>query len=227
MKSGWKTEIPQLAILVAMFCWAAFSWTTGPSRMPVHWGIDGQPDRWGGRFEGVLLLPLIGLALYLLLRFVPLLDPGRANYLQFSGAWIVLRTTILAFFGLLYVVMQATARGHAVPMDRVMPAGIGVLFVVIGGVLGKVRPNWFVGVRTPWTLSSKASWVRTHRLAGWLFVAAGLLTLVGGLVCPARWALGILLGSAILAGLVSTVYSWWVWKNDPDKLPPSGTTPAE
>jgi len=103
---------------------------------------------------------------------------------------------------------------------------MGGLFIVIGGVMGKIRPNWFVGVRTPWTLSSKVSWSRTHRLGGWLFIFVGLATMMAGFV-HARVALWILIGGLIGSTVWTVVYSYVSWRRDPEKIPPTNTLPAD
>ena len=97
---------------------------------------------------------VVALAVYGLFLLAPRLDPGRANYPRFRGAFLVLRVAILAVLALLHGAIIASALGRSVPMDRIVAPGMGVLFAVIGLMLGKVRPNWFVGIRTPWTLSS-------------------------------------------------------------------------
>jgi uncharacterized membrane protein len=93
---------------------------------------------------------------------------------------------------------------------------LGVLFSVLGSVLGKVRPNWFVGIRTPWTLSSTRSWDKTHRLGGRLFLACGIATLVCGLVRPAS-GVSVMLGTILPSTLVLVAYSYLVWRDDPDR----------
>src|SRR6185437_15445048 len=105
---------------------------------------------------------------------------------------------------------------------RLVLGAVGILFIVLGNVLGKVRPNWFVGVRTPWTLSSKRSWVRTHRLAGWLFTLAGLIFLVliaFNIGAGLRW---IILGVLAVLTIVLVAYSYIEWRHDPEKSRPSG-----
>jgi len=98
--------------------------------------------------------------------------------------------------------------------------------VVLGNQMGKIRPNWFVGVRTPWTLSSKLSWNRTHRLAGWLIVLAGFACWIAAAIRPAA-ALATSLAAILSAAAISVAYSYVVWRSDPDKTPPAGTLPAE
>jgi uncharacterized membrane protein len=98
--------------------------------------------------------------------------------------------------------------------------------VLVGSVLGKVRPNWFVGVKTPWTLSSKLSWAKTHRLAGWVFIAMGLGLMASGIFrAKAAFVVTIAIGAA---GMIWTmIYSYLVWRSDPGRVPPAGTLPAE
>jgi uncharacterized membrane protein len=156
---------------------------------------------------------------------VPRIDPGRANYAAFAGAFATFRLALVAFLAALYAVMHLWIRGIEVSMNTVMPLLMGALFIVVGNLLGKLRPNWFIGIRTPWTLSSKDAWVRAHRAGGWVFIAGGLLFMAAGVV-RTEWSLWIA-AAGFGAGLVGvTVYSYFVWRADPDKVPPAGTTPA-
>lgn len=225
MKFDWRVELPALLLLGSMFVAAALAWGTAPERLPVHWNLSGEVDRYGGRFEGLLGMPLLTLGLYVLLLLLPRLDPGRANYATFAGAYGVLRLTLVVFFVSLYTLMLLVFRGHRVSMQTALPLLLGALFVVLGGVLGKIRPNWFVGIRTPWTLSSKAAWTRTHRLGGWLFVLSGI-TVMASIPAGFPWTIVVLIASTAVTVLVSVVYSYVVWRNDPDKIPPAGSLPA-
>lgn len=226
MKLSWRSEWPQWILLLAMFALAAATWAGAPERIPVHWDAHGEVDGYGGRFEGLLVLPLAGLAMYLVMAFLPRLDPGRANYAQFAGAYTALRTLILAFVAGLYGVTHAVLRGARVDMGLVFGLGMGAFLVGLGNLLGKIRPNWFAGIRTPWTLSSKVAWTKTHRLGGWTFTAAGIVILLVAMVRP-EWAVWAMVLSLAPAGLVPAIYSYFVWRNDPEKVPPAGTLPAE
>jgi uncharacterized membrane protein len=226
MKIAWKIEVPQWIILALMFAGAAIAWPHAPDRIPVHWNINGQVDRYGGRFEGLLLMPLVALGMYGLLLVLPRIDPGRANYPRFRGAYNAIRIALLVLFAVFYVGMQVWVwTGHA-DIAFVAPLAVGIVIVVLGAVLGKIRPNWFVGIRTPWTLSSKVSWVRTHRAGGWLFIVVGLATIAATFISP-RLAFRVLLGGLIGGGVALVVYSYVLWRQDPDKIPPAGTLPAD
>jgi uncharacterized membrane protein len=226
MKLDLRTELPQWLIIVGMFVAAIVVWPTVSSRIPVHWNASGQVDGYGGKMEGLLLLPAIAIGIYLLLLFIPRIDPGRANYAQFSGPYLTVRYAVLVMIAAIYGISLLAIKGVGFNMTRVILSVIGLLFIVLGNVMGKVRPNWFVGVRTPWTLSSNRSWVRTHRLAGWLFTLAGLIFLAL-IAVNVREALSLIVGSGVgVIAVVLIVYSYVEWRGDPEKSPPSGTSPG-
>jgi len=225
MKARLRTELPQLTLIAGMFILAAIKWPSTPERIPIHFDVAGRPDGYGGRFVGLLLFPLVVLAIYLLLRFVPRIDPGRANYARFWTTYTIIRTVVIASFAGIYVVML-----RSIDVGRLDPGLLelimGALFISLGAFSGKIRPNWFIGIRTPWTLSSKVSWTRTHRLGGWLMIVAGAVTVVLALTLPGAALLAG--GGALLAAFIaSTIYSYVVWRSDPNKIPPAGTFPAE
>jgi uncharacterized membrane protein len=226
MKFSWRTEWPLWVLIAAMFFVAAITWPGAPDRIPVHWGMSGEVDRYGGKFEGLLLMPLIALAIYLLLLFIPRLDPGWANYAHFAGAYTLFRFGVIMVLALIYAVIHLWIRGYPVPVGTMVPVFIGLLFLLIGSIMGKIRPNWFVGIRTPWTLSSKLSWTKTHRLAGYVFMGIGVGLIASGLLrVPAAFVVTMAVGGA---GIVWTiVYSYLTWRHDPARIPPAGTLPAD
>lgn len=226
MKIDWRVELPALALLSAMLIAGVWAWPGAPERIPVHWNLSGEVDRYGGRFEGLFGLPLIACVLYVLMLVFPRIDPGRANYASFAGVYVVLRLAILSLLAALTAIVHLTIRGQRVSMASALPVLMGALFVVIGGLMGKLRPNWFVGIRTPWTLSSKVSWTRTHRLAGWLVLVSGLSMLAATPAGP-RIAQRVMIGSMVLTSVISVAYSYFVWRTDADKLPPAGSLPVD
>jgi uncharacterized membrane protein len=227
MKTDWRIEGSMLALVAAMFALAVLSWSTAPDRIPMHWNIAGEVDRYGGRFEGLLLLPMFALGTYLLMRFLPRVDPGRANYAAFGTVYTIFRFAMLVVLAVVYGVVHLAGRGREVHIETVAPLILAALFILIGAISGKLRQNWFIGIRTPWTLSSERSWVRTHRVGGWLFVLLGVTVLVAVPVLGPR-ALRYVIPIGIGGILVwAFVYSYLVWRTDPDKLPPADTLPAD
>ena len=218
MRFKLRIEAVQWAIIGAMFVLAAVMWPSAPDQIPANWGLSGEPSRYGGKFEGLLLLPLITLSVYLLMLVLPKLDPRRDNYALFEGAYAVIRVSVVVFQALIYGFILLWVRGVELDVTVVVPVLVGGLLVVLGNLLGKVRPNWFVGIKTPWTLSSRRSWVKTHRMAGWTFVLLGLAFVCLGLANPA-WALPALVAATVGSLLWLVVYSYLVWRSDPERGP--------
>jgi uncharacterized membrane protein len=177
--------------------------------------------RYGSKTEGLLFLPVLAATAYLFLLVLPRVDPGRANYPKFAGAYTLIRVSLLSLIALAYGAVHVWVRGYPIDIGAVIGGLVGVLLLVFGGVMSQIRPNWFVGIRTPWTLSSHESWSRTHRAGGWVFVVAGLWTL---LLVVVRTAWAVVVWSVLLAGGTAAlvVYSYVVWRADPNKVPPAG-----
>jgi uncharacterized membrane protein len=225
MKLSWRVELPQLLLIAGLFAVAAWAWPQVPDRIPIHWNVRGEADGFGGKFAGLLLMPLIIFGIYLLTAVLPLIDPGRRNYQNFATAYNAIRLAILLFMSAIYAVSLLAAFGRHVNMTTVVAPGMAVLFLVIGNFMGKIRPNWFVGVRTPWTLSSKLSWDKTHRLAGWLFVFMGAL-FVPLAFWPTVPMILAIVTIDVLCAIWIIAYSYVVYRHDPDRTSPAGTSPS-
>ncbi len=185
-----------------------------PERSPVHWNLAGEVDRYGSRLEAALLLPAMMLVLAALIPVLPKIDPRGANYEKFRPTYHLVMNAVLTFMLVVHGVLLAAALGHPVPVTRLVPVAIGLFLMLIGNVMPRTRPNWMFGIRTPWTLSSDRVWERTHRMGGYLLLAAGLVTLLSAALPDPRRS-GTLMGAAIAAAaLGSIVYSYVVWRQE-------------
>lgn len=211
--------IPLILIAVA-FAASAAVYDRLPDPMPTHWNLSGEADDWTPLPWAAFMLPLIMLAMLGIFHVLPLIDPRRANYAKFKGTYEILIVTITTFMLGVHLLVLASALGSGVPLERVIPIGVGALLVVIGNLLPRTRPNWFVGIRTPWTLSSDRVWERTHRFGGQLFVAAGLLVALVGVFAPAL-AIPFLIGCSVALSVGVLAGSYIIWKQDPDRNKPA------
>jgi uncharacterized membrane protein len=208
-----KQWYPVVLALVAAAMSAAV-YTRLPETMAVHWDLDGNPNGWMPRAVGAAFGPVMILLLGFLMRVVPRIDPRAENYARFGEAYEVIVASVLVLMLVTHGIMLAIALGYHVSVVRVVPALVGVLFVVIGNMMPLVRPNWWFGIRTPWTLSNDRVWTRTHRLAGFCMTGGGLLMIVAALVLPPSLGLPVLLTVAVAATVGPALYSYLTWKRE-------------
>jgi uncharacterized membrane protein len=190
---------------------AAWSWL--PDRIPSHWNIAGDVDGWIGRFPGAFLMPGLALATWLLVPLLRRLDPRRENYERFEGTFWLVVNGMVVFFAALHGLMLLAALGVAVDVTRWLLALLGVLLIVLGNVMPRIRSNWWMGVRTPWTLESERVWRDTHRLAGRTFMAAGVLALLA-VPLPSEVGFWVMMAAVMLAALVPVAYSFILWRRE-------------
>ena len=216
MKITWRSEALNLILMAGMFIASALAWPSAPDSIPVHWDITGQADRFGGKAEGLLLLPAMTFGIYLLLLFIPRIDPKRANYDKFAGVYRIIRTVLVVFMAGLHGVIIASIHGVNLNIGMAVMVMTGIMLAVLGNYFGKLKPTWFVGIRTPWTLTSDLSWTKTHKLGGKIFVVFGLLMALAGIVGQ-DWFFYTVFGLFFASIALLVVYSYIVWKSDPDR----------
>lgn len=202
-----------LTSLVSLLAWFELP---ADALIPIHWGLCGEPDRFAGR-QALFYLPLMVLGVAAVLVVVPLIEPRKLNLERSAKAYVMIAAAVMAILVGVHIVSIYGALGGEANMAGVLSILMGALFAIIGNYLGKVRSNFFVGVRTPWTLSSELSWNKTHRVAGRLFVAAGVLMILLALLAPPELAMGVPMAVLGIGVVGVVVYSYIVWKADPDK----------
>jgi uncharacterized membrane protein len=183
-----------------------------PETVPSHWNLHGQVNGWTSRGRAAFLIPVLLLVLWGVLRALPAIDPRRANYAKFQPTYDLMIGAVLTFVALIHFVVLALALGAPISVNRVIPIALGVVLIAIGNQLPRARSNWWFGIRTPWTLSNERVWERTHRVGGYLMTAAGVATIIGGLVSDFVGPIIVvcLVGSA----LGSVFYSYYAWRQE-------------
>ena len=180
-----------------------------PEKVATHWNLDGEPDGYGSRFTGVFFLPLMTLGLYLLFLFLPLIDPRRKNYPEFIKTFRLIKLAVVLLMLGLHLLTLAFNLGYPVEISRCVNLLPGILFTLLGWGFPRIRHNYFVGIRTPWTLASPQVWTQTHRLGGKLFFWSGLVIIFGTLLPdrPRFWLMmGLILGSTLVTTVASYLY---------------------
>jgi uncharacterized membrane protein len=164
-----------VAAVAASFALSGVIFNNLPPQVPIHWNIHGQVDGYGSPAVAAFLMPGVMAALLALFWALPWLSPKQFETDTFRDVYWFIMFVIMAFMGYVHGLLLWSAMGHQIDVLRAMLAGMLLMFALMGNVLGKVRRNFWVGVRTPWTLANERVWNDTHRLAGRLFVGAALV----------------------------------------------------
>ena len=204
----------EAALLGAPFLALALFWHELPSRVPVHWNLHGQIDGWASKSFGLFLPPLLGLATILLLHVLPRLDPKLQRRAgaesRIPHVLAVLRVTLAAFFTVIFTLQFLVALGYEVPVGRIVVSACLLLFAILGNYLTAVPANYFLGIRTPWTLENPDTWRATHRLGGRLLCFGALVLLLLQFLLG-ETAFFALFFSAVV-GLVVWAF-WYSWRH--------------
>ena len=206
-----RREWPLLALIGLAFAIALVAWPSSPAQVPTHWNLAGQVDGWAPKAVGLLIAPVVAAIVYVLLMIAPRLDPLGANYARFAGAYTATRALVLVVIVAVQAMIAATALGREVRVEWVMPLAVGIMFIGLGFLLPRFEPNWFAGIRTPWTLSSEEVWHRTHHVGGPVFMVLGVLVSAASFLGGST-AFGVIAGAAAVASLGLVVYSYVVWR---------------
>lgn len=180
-----------------------------PAQVPIHWDMNGQANRYASRFWGAAMWPLLIFGLAVLTLALPAISPRRFEIKPFARIYEALMLVIQGVMLVIGMTALMVGAGFALPLSTIVPLAVGVLLMVLGNYMGKLRKNFFIGIRTPWTLASDAVWERTHRLAGWVFVLAGMAMVIVTLAhAMPGWGLMVIV--AVL--LIPYVYSFFVYR---------------
>ncbi len=198
-----------ILFILGAFGFAAWMYPALPEQIPTHWNAAGEVDDYTAKPWGVYILPLIALGVFVLMKLIPVISPKGFRTDEFLGVVSLFQVVLVAFMAALTVVTLLYASGVPIQMDRFIGISVGLLFLILGNYLGKVRKNFFIGIRTPWTLASDEVWARTHRLAGWLFMLAGL-TMIAFAFFDTGFPLTLIV--ILAAALIPVVYSFVLYR---------------
>jgi uncharacterized membrane protein len=204
-----NTLIIALLLVLAATVFSLSVYDRLPEQMASHWNVNDQVDGYTSRFWGAFLMPVVTLALLGMFLVIPALDPLKANIAEFRGAFNLFILLMALFMTYMHGLTMAWNLGFTgFRLSAAMLPAIGLLFIFIGYLLAQAKRNFFIGIRTPWTLSSDTVWAKTHSLGSKLFIASGILALLGALFggMTAFWFMFVpLIGSTIFLAVYSYV----------------------
>jgi uncharacterized membrane protein len=205
-----KTFITMAALVVVFFILAGVFYPLMPEMMASHWNAKGDADGMMSRFWGLFLFPLTSLGITAILLAVPKIDPLKANIQKFKGYYYGFIIAFLAYFLYIYILTLVWNLGWKFNFSLTVVPAIGIFMIIVGMLVSKAKRNFFIGIRTPWTLSSDEVWDRTHRLGGRLFKMAGIIIILLSIV--PEIAIYVLLGLILSIVIWLVVYSYTLYR---------------
>ena len=205
--------------IIVSFCLIAIALLVGvilytrlPDPMPSHWNAAGQVDGYMSKFWGIFLLPVMTAVLVPFFLIIPSIDPLKANIAKFRGVFNWFIVLFVAYMLFVYGLTLATALGSRFNMTVMLLPVVGLLFIGAGYMMGKAKRNFFIGIRTPWTLSSETVWDETHKLGSKLFMLSGAITILSAFL--GENGFWLMMVAILAAALVPVIYSYILWRRE-------------
>lgn len=210
-----KSTIIVLAVIAASFLIGIFLYNSMPEQMASHWNTAGEVDDYMPKFLGLFLMPIISVVLLLLFMFIPKIDPLGKNIEAFRKYYDGFIMLLICFLFYIYIISIAWNLGYRFVMIRVLAPAFTVLFYYIGVLVANAKRNWFIGIRTPWTLSNEKVWKKTHDIGGKLFKAASLVVLLS--IFFPDFALWLILVPVLGVAFYTIAYSYFAYQKEKEK----------
>lgn len=210
---NFKKELPLLVIVLVPFIYLAYIWDELPSKVPIHWNFKGEIDRYGDKTELIIIPFLLPLFIYLVFLVVPKIDPkNKLN--QMGGKLQTIKFLLTSFMSILALFFIYTAKNQSLANPNYFVLIVGVVFSILGNYFKTIKPNYFIGIRTPWTLESETVWKKTHELGGKMWLIGGVLIVISSLILNESLNFMIFLIITGVITIIPMVYSYLIYKNE-------------
>lgn len=211
MNNTLKKELPIIGIVLLPFIYLAYIWNNLPEQVPMHWNLNGEIDDWGSKYSLIGMTFLLPVLTYVLLMVVPKIDPKK-RIEAMGGKYYQFKFILVTFMSALALVIMYISNNQKLSNPSMIVILLGILFVFLGNYFKVIKQNYFIGIKTPWTLESEEVWKLTHLLAGKMWVIGGIVIVICSLVIPENLNFYFFIGITLVISIVPTVYSYLIFK---------------
>jgi uncharacterized membrane protein len=207
-----KSEIIIFGIIILSFAISIYYYPQMPEKVASHWNAEGQVNGYMSKFWGLFLMPVISMGLLLLFILIPRIDPLKSNIQEFRKYYDGFIVLIMVFLFYLHLLTIFWNLGYTFNMITFLSPAFAILFYYSGILIENAKRNWFIGIRTPWTLSSDKVWDKTHKIGGKLFKIAGILALFA--IFFESYAILVIIVPVIMVSIYTVVYSYFEYQKE-------------
>ena len=208
-----KKELPLIGIVLLPFLYLMYVWNQLPEQVPLHYNLKGEVDRYGDKSELIMIPILLPLLIYLIFLAVPYIDPKK-QIQKMGNKYDTLKLILTTFMSALALFIIYTAKNQTLTNPNIIFLIIGLLYLIFGNYFKTIKANYFIGIRTPWTLESESIWKETHKLGGKVWFVGGLLVIVCSLLLNKEINAKVFLGITIIIALIPIVYSYVLYRKE-------------
>jgi uncharacterized membrane protein len=207
-----KSEIIIFGIIILSFAIGAYYYPQMPEKVASHWNAEGQVNGYMSKFWGLFLMPIISAGMLLLFILIPRIDPLKSNIQEFRKYYDGFVVLIMVFLFYIYLLTIFWNSGYTFNMTTFLSPALAILFYSTGILIENAKRNWFIGIRTPWTMSSDKIWDKTHKIGGKLFKIMGILALLA--IFFESYALIIIVVPVIVVSIYTFLYSYIEYRKE-------------
>ncbi len=207
-----KKELPLIGIILIPFVYLATVWNSLPEIVPIHWNSKGEIDGWGNKFTLIGMLFMLPVLTYVIMSVISKIDPKRRMSLM-GGKLYQLKFVLVLFMSILALFIVYSTKSQSISSPSFIFALVGALFMILGNYFKVIQPNYFIGIKTPWTLENQEVWKTTHSFAGKLWFVAGLIIILGSLIFESSVFSKVFLGIVFGIAIIPIVYSYLKYRS--------------
>lgn len=213
LKYAFRKEWYNILLLLLPLLTIPFIWDQLPARIPSHWNLQGEINGYSSKMTGLLMLPIINIVVYLIMLYLPVIDPKKRIEMD-QKPMPVVRTLLVVLLLGIHSVIILNALGTEVQSQNWLYIGLSAFFIVMGNYLRIIKPNYFIGIRLPWTLEDARNWRKTHRLGSYLWVIGGLILLILFPILDIQTYRTIFPIVVAIIAVIPAAYSFYIYKTD-------------
>ena len=211
MNETLKKESPIIGFVLLPFIYLAYLWNSLPQKVPIHWYFKGEINGWGTKYSLIGLVFLLPVLTYILMLAIPKIDPKNRIELM-GGKYFQIKFVLVGFMSVLALFIIYSSKSQTLSNPIMVFVLLGLLFMALGNYFKVIKQNYFLGIKTPWTLESEEVWKLTHTLAGKLWIVGGLLIVIFSLVIPENINFYFFISITAIISIVPIAYSYLIFK---------------